>query len=163
MKKDFYTALIAILLMFFINIIGSVINQYLNYYRNFKDLFILFPQLLLIGITYWILARIKINQIKKSIRLPIIRTIFWSGLLLIPILTNNRYSFMIGADFLLDYNSGICFPLATILIGLKNNSNIFFDILVIAFYEFIIFEIANKILNHITNKQLPTTNKPNAR
>ena len=156
MKKDFYIALIAISLMFLINILGGAINQSLNYYRKLDDLFRLFPELLIIGATYWILARIKIGRMRKSLRLPIIRIIFWGGLLLIAVLTDNDYGLMIGWDNLIDHNTAICFPLATFSIGLRDIYSFInltmFDLWGIALYEFVIFEIAQKILSKIEMK-----------
>ena len=141
-----------------INFVGGLVNGKVgNYSYNLKD----FPEtILIVGIfsgAYFITTTFK-TKINNTYRLPIIRTIFWTVLILIDVL-NFRTDSLYNFTYLLALNNGLlCFFYDTLLFKLYNGmtgygSNYFqvfaIDILIFAAYELLIIKTATYILESI--------------
>jgi len=149
MKHHLHISIILLICMTVVNLVGGMINQSLNYSGNFFDAFGTIPILICACLIYFFTSIPKLN-ISTTFRLPILRIIFWSIIIIIGIMQDNR---MGTEDALIHLNSGVCLLYNTLLIPLNKigmNINQFVElfilhILLIGLYEALMIKISKMI------------------
>jgi hypothetical protein len=155
MKKDLYIALTSIVIFTLMNAIGGLINDSLGYYYGLDQVLESIPLFLIFGLFYWLSSLLKI-KLRKSLRLPVIRTLFWA-LISIPIFTSGSNT-MASGDFIDAVIPTFCFLTNTIGLLLKDIAwlgeirFVLWGILIlgVSIYQIVILEISTLIINKIT-------------
>lgn len=154
LKHNLLTALLIFLLLHMFTIIGSSINQRLNYANTgttnslgIKLIFVL---------NYLLSTRIK-TKWPIAIRLPVIRTIFWTAFILLDLISKNQNPDGNVFELLNTINGGICslyttvlsicfstYHLQSVLISYLVEAFLLGTLLVAAF-EYLVISMANKL------------------
>lgn len=75
--KDTYVAFISFGIFTIVNILGGLVNDYYNYFLGTKNVLDSIPIHLIFCFLFWVSCIPQI-KIRKSFRVPIIRTVFWT-------------------------------------------------------------------------------------
>lgn len=164
MKKDAYIAITAIIIFTLMNVIGGLINDSLGYSYGLDRVFESTPLLIIFSFFYWLTSLWKI-RLRTSLRLPIIRTIFWI-IISIPLFRNSD-SAMAAGDFIDAAIPSFCFLTNTIGIQLNDISwlsDLRFNlwgimILGVSIYQFITLEISTVIINKVVESNNAYSNR----
>lgn len=119
MKNDIYTSIVAILLLFMMNVIRGAINDSLGYRYGLSDVSGSLIMIAIVVSFYLLTARIKM-KLRKSLRLPILRVIFWL-IIAYPLLVTSTGHYQ-TADFINASIPLLCFLANTIALEVSNYS-----------------------------------------
>lgn len=152
MYKDISIAFVSILIFTSINILSGIINDMLGFYYGLNQVIDSIPLFIIYGFLYWLTSLINI-RLRKSLRLPIIRTLLWI-LISIPLLTNGSNALATGdlIDAVLPFFFLLTNPLVHLLNSITWLREIRFGlwgvmILSVSVYQFFILEVSTFIVN----------------
>jgi len=136
------------------NLIGGVVNDNLGYYPGSDGLFSSLILFLLFGLIHLVISQIRM-RIRKSLRLPMIRTLFWV-IIALPLLLENSKSFH-QADLIDAIIPSFCFLASTFAMKLNEVqwlSEIRFSlwgvyIIGVSCYQILVLELSSRIINKI--------------
>jgi len=143
-KKDFFISLMAFLIFGAVNLSFGLLNILENNELNTTTAIECLVFQALFCLLVWILSQIKIS-VRKSIRMPIIRSLFWLWIAY-PLLGDNNISQIASGDFIVAVLPFFCFYL-NLLEPLFEDFSWFTYILVvyivgIAMYQILVLEIS---------------------
>jgi hypothetical protein len=158
MKKDLYISLAALIIFSTFNLIGGIINDVKGSIYNTHHFFESIPFHLIFCLLFWMTC-IPGIIIRKTLRLPIIRTIFWL-LICINIWTGDSMNQIKTIDLADAAIPPFCFFISIIgsisykIDCLNNLSFRLFGILIlgVSFYQIIVLELATIIINKLQSK-----------
>ena len=156
MKRNAYIALIALLIFTIINLIGGITNSAKGYAWNTNDVIEIIPLHLIFCFLFW-LTSIPNIKIRKTLRLPIIRLIFWTLIAISYWTSKSTLSQMATGDFIYDTIPAFCFFINTIGLSLINNSDVYLIgvlIIGVTVYQIMVLELAALIMNKIKRNDL---------
>lgn len=167
MKNDAYIALVAVIIFTTVNFIGGLVNDAKGYAFGTDKVIECIPFHLIFGFMYWLTCLPKI-RIRKSLRLPILRTIFWT-LIAIGMWTGDSLGQMAAGDFMDAAIPPFCFFINTIGLALNdiewlrdlNFYVIGISIIGVTFYQILVLELATMSIEKIKTRHT-TKAKANA-
>ena len=110
MKKDAIISTFSFIIFASINLSFGLFELKENHVLNLTNAIDILPLQLLFCFVIWLLNRIKSN-LRKSLRTPFFRTVFWL-IIAIPFLGNNPISQMASGDFIVEILPFTCFYLS---------------------------------------------------
>jgi len=156
MKKDLYISLIAIGSFFCVNLLGASMNGLFRIYPGFDQLLSSIFLIFLFAVFHFVFSRIQIAT-RKTLRLPLIRTVFWT-IIALPILLNKPATFQ-DADFIDAIIPSFCFLASGCAMLVqeiewiqKTNFTLWgIYILGVSLYQILVLELTTKIVDKITS------------
>lgn len=159
MKNDLYTGLLAFTFFNVINFIGAIVNDSLNYYFGINELSYSFISTSFFCLFYFLSTRISM-KLRKSLRIPILRGVFWL-LNTLPIILNPDGNNISNADAIDLLIPSFCFFVNTINVNLYSFEWIYntrFDlwgiiVIGVSLYQYLVLEISSQIVFRIQTKK----------
>ena len=151
MKIHFQITLVIFTLLTLVNILGGILNQYLGYAGQLKDVIDNIPLHLIFCLLFW-LTSIPKMKLPTEYRVPTLRIFLWSFIVIDGFVNGGR---MESEDLLYHFNQSFCFLFNTLGLALNEIDipilhNTYFQVFGIhvfgvALYEFTIIKMALKL------------------